>query len=295
MKNNDYKLIKNEFGFHEVIPKPTKEFLADFYAKKYFQNDAGNYRSEYSDEEILYFKNRDLQKKIILEDCFNLYSKRILDIGCGEGFTLKHFKNFGWDVLGIDYSSFGISQNNPSVINNFIEGDLVDNMKQLSNNKEKFDVIVLNNLLEHVIDPIQTIDNATELLNDEGVIVVQVPNDFSEYQNYLIKNNIINTPFWIAYPDHLNYFTKESLNTFLKSRNLINKKIISDFPIDIFLCNPHSNYVNDKSLGREANLSRINIENFLNQQDPKKLINLYESLADIGMGRQIIGFYQKRE
>ena len=35
-------------------------------------------------------------------------------------------------------------------------------------------------------------------------------------------------------------------------------------------------------------------QNFLATIDPKKLINLYESIADIGMGRQIIGFYQKK-
>jgi hypothetical protein len=73
----------------------------------------------------------------------------------------------------------------------------------------------MNNLLEHVIDPSETMDKATALLAEGGVIVIQVPNDFSAYQQFLLENKYIEHPFWIAYPDHLNYFTCESLNAFL--------------------------------------------------------------------------------
>lgn len=294
MKSADYQLKKNEFGFFEIDPKPSKEFLAAFYAEKYFQNDAGNYRAEYSKEELGYFKNRDVQKKIILEETFNLSAKRILDIGCGEGFTLKNFQEFGWEVIGIDFSNFGIRNKNPELLPHFIEGDLLENMTILTSKDEKFDVIITNNLLEHVIDPSETMDKATALLAEGGVIVIQVPNDFSAYQQFLLENEYIEHPFWIAYPDHLNYFTCESLNAFLETKDLDCKKVISDFPIDWFLINSNSNYVNNRNLGKEAHQSRITLENFLATIDPNKLINLYESLADIGMGRQIIGFYQKK-
>jgi SAM-dependent methyltransferase len=136
MKSADYQLKKNEFGFFEIDPKPSKEFLAAFYAEKYFQNDAGNYRAEYSKEELVYFKNRNIQKKIILEETFNLSAKRILDIGCGEGFTLKNFQEFGWEVIGIDFSNFGIRNKNPELLPHFIEGDLLENMTILTSKDE---------------------------------------------------------------------------------------------------------------------------------------------------------------
>ena len=40
MKNTDYNLVKNRFGFMEIDPKPSKEFLKEYYAEKYFQKDA---------------------------------------------------------------------------------------------------------------------------------------------------------------------------------------------------------------------------------------------------------------
>lgn len=195
MKNTDYHLVKNRFGFIEIDPKPSKEFLKEYYAEKYFQKDAGNYRAEYPKEELIYFKNRDIQKKIILEEYFQSTTKRILDIGSGEGFTLKHFQEIGWDVLGVDYSNFGIRQHNPTLLPYFIEGDLIDTMVQLASKILKFDVIIMNNLLEHVIDPGETIDKAIALLNEGGVIVIQVPNDFSDYQDFLLENKHIDHPF----------------------------------------------------------------------------------------------------
>ena len=66
--------------------------------------------------------------------------------------------------------------------NFFIEGELIENMKNLYVLGKTFDVITLNNLLEHVIDPNNTIDLALKLLTNDGVLIIEVPNDFSNYQ-----------------------------------------------------------------------------------------------------------------
>ena len=58
-------------------------------------------------------------------------------------------------------------------------------MKQLQTLGKTFNVITLNNLLEHVIDPSYTIELASQLLNIDGVLIIEVPNDFSNYQNFL--------------------------------------------------------------------------------------------------------------
>ena len=75
------------------------------------------------------------------------------------------------------------------------------------------------------------------------------------------------------------------------------EKIISDFPIEWYLANPKSNYTKDKKIGKSAHESRMFIENFLNNSLTNKfddLINFYESMAKIGQGRQLIGFFTKK-
>ncbi len=286
-------VIKNRFGYYEICPKPSYTDLKEYYNLKYYQNQSGNYRNNYSSDEITFFKNKEVQKLYILEKYLNFSKSKILDIGCGEGFSISHFHKEGWEVLGIDFSSFGIKNNNPEMENFFIEGDLIDIMKKLHNDNKLFKVITLNNLLEHVLDPEYTIELANSLLEPEGVLIIEVPNDFSSFQRFLKDNQFINDDFWVAYPDHLSYFTKTSLNNLLNSKNMIEVFSLADFPIDIFLSNPQSNYILDKTKGKDAHISRILVDNFLNNESIEKTIKLYEAMAQIGFGRQIISFFKK--
>lgn len=290
---NDFKIVKNKLGFYEVLPKPSKNELQEYYNLQYFQNQAGNFRNSYSNEELQYFKNKEVQKQTILQKHLNVPISSLLDIGCGEGFTLKYFKRFGWNVTGIDFSNFGISRFNPEMEKYILQGDLIEEMKKLVQINRSFNVISMNNLLEHVVDPIYTIELAAQLLKDGGILIVEVPNDFSKLQLFLKEKNLVKKDYWVCYPDHLNYFTKESLGKLISSKSLKEVFSLSDFPIDLFLANIKSNYIMDRSTGKDAHNSRILIDNFLNEVSIEKTINLYASMADIGIGRQIISFFKK--
>jgi 2-polyprenyl-3-methyl-5-hydroxy-6-metoxy-1,4-benzoquinol methylase len=294
MKNKNFNIIKNKLGYFEALPKPSIDELKDYYNLKYYQNQSGNYRNEYTSDEYTFFKNKEIRKIHILENQLNLSKSRLLDVGCGEGFSLNHFHALGWEVLGIDFSNYGIIKNNPEMEKFFIDGDLIENMKLLQVQDKSFEVITLNNLLEHVVDPDYTIDLALELLTSDGVLIIEIPNDFSNYQSFLKENEFINEDFWIAYPDHLSYFTKISLNNLLSAKNMTEVFSLSDFPIDIFLSNTQSNYILDKSKGKDAHKSRILIDNFFNNESIEKTIRLYEAMAQIGFGRQVISFFKKK-
>ena len=70
------------------------------------------------------------------------------------------------------------------------------------------------------------------------------------------------------------------------------EKVLADFPIEWFLMNEHSNYVQDRSTGKAAHASRIFLENFLEDQveDREALTEFFESMAKIGQGRHVIAF-----
>jgi 2-polyprenyl-3-methyl-5-hydroxy-6-metoxy-1,4-benzoquinol methylase len=163
----------------------------------------------------------------------SIQSKKFLDVGCGEGFVLKIFKDSGWEIMGVDYSTHGIKTKNPELESFIIQGDVYEELRSLKEKDCKFNVIFLGNILEHVLDPSALIDQLKRLLEKNGLLVITVPNDFSDLQKFLLSNNLVNEEYWIGYPDHLNYFNLDNLSKLLSDKNLPVIDQFSDFPLDI--------------------------------------------------------------
>ena len=92
--------------------------------------------------------------------------------------------------------------------------------------KVKFDFVILNNVLEHLRDPVFVIKKIKKFLKKEGVLFIEVPNDFNKFQ---VSGKIINNikkKWWISPPAHLNYFSHDTLEIFLKRLGFIVKKKI---------------------------------------------------------------------
>jgi 2-polyprenyl-3-methyl-5-hydroxy-6-metoxy-1,4-benzoquinol methylase len=291
------EVIKNHFGYYELKHKPSPEQLQDYYEKKYYQNNSKSYNHEYSEEELAYISNKITQKSQVINQLLSIpqeHKPKLLDIGCGEGWALQYFANLGWDVVGVDYSEFGCNTHNPSMINNLITGEITENLHTLVNDLQKFDLIWLDNVLEHVLEPEELLNVCNKLVNDRGLLVIEVPNDFSSVQEHLLDQGLISRSFWVAVPDHISYFNKVGLNRLCDQCGWTTKKNMGDFPIDFNLFNERTNYIENSDAGGNCHLSRIRIENFLHHISVDKTNQLYEVLADMGLGRQIIGFYGRK-
>ncbi|UKN02780.1 class I SAM-dependent methyltransferase [Paracrocinitomix mangrovi] len=287
--------LNTDFGYYEVTPKPSEEELRSYYEEKYYQEENATYRSSYSAEELQYFRNKIAQKDHVIESILKKESASLLDVGCGEGFTMDYYFKKGWQVKGIDFSDFGLSSNHPHLADHLIQGNVFDSLNQLEQAGNKYDLIWLDNVLEHVIDPQSLLKSCLNLTNDGGMLVIEVPNDFSKLQKALKESGKIERDYWVALPDHLSYFSKDSLINLCKSVNWNAHKVISDFPIEWFLANEVANYSKNKEVGKYAHQSRIFIENFLNDNsgDMNDLIDFYDAMGKIGQGRQLIGFFTK--
>ena len=184
-------VIINEFGFWELLNKPSPEELEAYYSKSYYQKSmSSSYESTYSSLEIEHRTNLIQQKYAVLKHLIpNSVSKcRLLDVGCGEGWALKYFKEKLWDVVGLDYSDYGITIHNQSCLDQLIIGDISKNIVSLINENQEFDVIWMDNVLEHVLQPIVLLRQLRRLISPNGVMVIQVPNDFSLVQQYLYES-----------------------------------------------------------------------------------------------------------
>ncbi|MGL5820573.1 MAG: class I SAM-dependent methyltransferase [Sarcina sp.] len=207
---------------------------------------------------------------------------KILDIGCGGGWFLDYFKKKGHLVYGVEPAlnlKPALKEKGIKVFTGSIyDVDL----------KEKFDVITLNNVLEHIENPDLVIEKAYELLDDEGILIVKVPNDFNliqEEANRFVEKK----DWWVCYPDHLNYFNSNSLVKLVEDKKFTVEDKMSDFPLDMFLL-MGMNYVDDVKVGSEVHNMRKQFE--VNIEKEKRR-NLFRGFTKSGIGRNIIVFARK--
>ena len=133
--------------------------------------------------------------------------KSILDIGCGTGDFLVACKKSGFQVCGIEPSKKA-----KEIVTSKIQADLFDDISDL--NTQKFDVITMWHVLEHVPNLKDYISILKTLLKPNGTLIIAVPNFKSYDANYYKE-------FWAAYdvPRHLSHFSKKAISKlFLKEK-----------------------------------------------------------------------------
>jgi SAM-dependent methyltransferase len=283
-----FNFVNESSGYVRVDPLPSATELAEYYASDYYQNPHGTYSSTYTSQELQH-------KRIRNEFLFRVFttgmvseSGSFLDVGCGEGFLLSTFEEKGWDSLGLDFSDFGVGKFNPHLTERLIVGDIYDSLDSLISRNRKFDCINLGNVLEHVLNPISLLANLKRLMHSKSVLAVTVPNDFSRLQVYLHESRTIEEQYWIAVPDHLNYFSFKSLCETATQAGLESVDVLADFPIEWFLANENSNYSINPKTGKAAHLARVTLDSLItSENDFDDVKNFWSAMARVGQGRVI--------
>lgn len=281
----------------QLSVKPTPDELGVYYKNIYFQQSKGSYQRKYSKAELHYINNCNIAIVNCVERIArsNIRGKTFLDLGAGEGWALKTFYNAGCVVTGVDFTSFAISRFNKGLKKYFFEDDIINFVNKCISTKRKFDIVNLTNVIEHVIEPEKLLFSIKKLLSRKGIIVVTFPNDFSELHNLLLSKRLISHPFWVASPDHISYFNKESFSKMSKRLGFDQLLFCADFPIDLFLLNETSNYVNDRSKGKQAHLARVDFINMINKMNKNTVIDFLTSMGELGIGRNLTAFLRNRK
>lgn len=281
-------LNKHHFGFFEIAEKPSESELTRYYAEKYFQESKGSYEDEYAADELKYFRARLEQDHTALK--VPVTKKKFLDVGCGEGFAMAYFREQGSIVKGIDFSSAGVESKNPSVIDALTTGNLFNLLEAELASGNLWDIIWMQNVLEHVRNPVDLMKALKYLVSPDGIAVITVPNDFSIIQKEALSRGHIDRPFWVAPPDHLSYFDRESLVNLASGTGWAVVDLLGDFPIDWYLYHPGSNYVADSSAGKNAHIARVQLELLFAEKPIEDVLEFRRSLAKLGSGRDITIF-----
>lgn len=287
-------LHQNDYGFYEVSQKPSPDELRAYYAQRYYQENHATYQAHYSPDELAYTEGRLRLRRWVLEQLLTAPEPlSLLDVGCGEGWALAHFAAAGWQVTGLDFSSYSLAKFHPGLLEHLRTGDLYEQLAQLAAEGQQFAALWLDNVLEHVLDPADLLRRCRALIRPGGVLLAEVPNDFSPLQTHLLAAGHIDRPFWVALPDHLSYFNPAGLRNLATATGWTLAKALADHPIDLQLLTPATNYVRDRSAGPAAHRARVEQENLLLRTAPLPAVAAYyESLAGVGLGRNIVAFLQ---
>ncbi|MFQ5864284.1 MAG: methyltransferase domain-containing protein [bacterium] len=126
----------------------------------------------------------------ILQSFTPIVNRKILDIGCGDGGTALALSARGAEVTAIDLDLKRVQklEHAASLLNSnlmVLEG----NAEKLYFNDETFEVIILQDVIEHLPNPHLAAKEAARVLKRQGLIYISTPNRWSPF-------NFVADPHW---------------------------------------------------------------------------------------------------
>ena len=212
LKTKDFTVSKEHFELHwdealdMLITVPQPSYLNPYYESEDYisHTDA---RTSFTDRIYQAVKRVNLRKKIQLVD--NQIDKKIslLDVGAGTGDFLAVAQKAGYEITGVEPSPKARQQASNKGIN------LLTDLKQLEG--RKFAAITLWHVLEHLPNLEEQIKTITLLLEEDGVLVVAVPN----FKSFDAKHYGM---YWAGYdvPRHLWHFSKTAIAQLFDRRGM---------------------------------------------------------------------------
>jgi len=197
VSEESYKVMRNQ-EFEMLVTTPIPKNLEKYYKSEAYisHTDA---KKTLLDKVYQIVRNYTLQKKLQLINSFNSEQKTLLDIGAGTGDFLATCLQNNWKVFGVEPN---LEARNIAKEKNVFLQEKIDFFTE-----KKFDVITLWHVLEHVENLEEYIHKLKNLLNENGTLVIAVPN-FKSYDATYYKE------FWAAFdvPRHLWHFSQNSIH-----------------------------------------------------------------------------------
>jgi 2-polyprenyl-3-methyl-5-hydroxy-6-metoxy-1,4-benzoquinol methylase len=204
--DQEYKIdLCNSCRYVFINPRPTLEFISNYYANFHISDEAQN-----ANHEVERYSYSVIDAKRIVKNVSmltnNLKGLNFLDVGCGHGLISREAINSGFNVTALELSdierdiAFNLTKTIP--INSSFE--------DYSCKAEAFDILNLSQILEHAVDINLWVSKANFCLKKGGLLAIALPN-FNSFFRYVLKEN---DPY-ICPPVHLNFFSHKNLSKLL--------------------------------------------------------------------------------
>ncbi len=127
---------------------------------------------------------------------------RVLDIGCGFGETLGYHKERGCDVYGVE-----ADENIRRVAEKYGYNVHIGLFTPRNYEADFFDYVTMDQVIEHLSDPIVTLQEIAQVMKPSGSLIISTPNSNGWSSNVFGAR-------WISWhiPYHLQFFSKKSIS-----------------------------------------------------------------------------------
>ncbi len=278
-------------GFRQLDPLPEAGELSRFYESRYYDLirqggrfperrhlDAGGAEAQ---------RERTWLRDTLHSDIVDLLRRHAavgttLDIGCGCGEVLDVLRSETFACEGVEPSAEATAQ--ARAAGHTVHQGTVAELADQADKRGRFTATVMLNVLEHVRDPIGFLQDSLRLLNSDGLLIIRVPNDFTPFQAAAWQATGSRRRWWVARPDHINYFSFASLRSLLDSLGCDVVAEMADFPMEMFLL-MGMDYANQPELGPRCHDMRVRYETAL-PADLRRRIGT--ALAAAGVARNCL-------
>lgn len=210
-------------------------------------------------------------------------TNKLLDVGCGIGYFLEVAKQKGWEVYGTEYTDEAIR---------------ICKEKEFAMKKGKlnpkdyegiqFDIITSFEVIEHINNPNEELNNFNQLLRTGGLVYVTTPN-FNSLLRYRLKAayNVI------TYPEHLSYYTPKTLKKVFHQNGFRTLKIKTT-GISLTRLKTSSGKSNQSIISANSDDEKIRtkVESKWHLQLAKRFVN--NTLTLFGVGDSLKGWFIKK-
>jgi len=188
----------------------TNKRLSEKQLIKYYSEDENYSTNTYANKKLINLRKKTFQPKINFIKKF-VKGKNWLDVGAADGMCVHIALKSGFYSEGIE-----ISEHSRKFAKEIHDIELFPNSLELfeKSNKTKWNVISLFGVLEHLTDPIHALKISHKLLDDDGIVAIEVPN-FEAISSYIQGHDGIADRHLVPY-SHIMLFTENSMNYALR-------------------------------------------------------------------------------
>lgn len=149
----------------------------------------------------------------------------VLEVGCGNGATLRMLKDRGLakEVHGMELME-EIAQEAQSKVDRVFVGNAVELMPSLA--PEEYDIVLCLDVLEHLIDPWSFVEHLQVVLKPGGCLIASIPNlrTLPVIWRLLVNGSFDYAKQGIMDRTHLRFFTKKTAIELLQTECLVVKE-----------------------------------------------------------------------
>jgi 2-polyprenyl-3-methyl-5-hydroxy-6-metoxy-1,4-benzoquinol methylase len=195
-------------GLEQTTPLPSSDEIKSLYEAYY--NFGGESGTPYAFLRSLFLSSLFYRFWMLIDGDISFHSKRgngrLLDVGCNEGRGLELYAGNGFIAEGLELNEAAaeVARLRGLMVHKHLIEDFVPAVP--------YDVVVLSNVLEHSLNPVDMLNHVNRLLRPGGELWISCPNNLSWLRSAFGR-------YWINWhvPFHVTHFSADTLSELLQN------------------------------------------------------------------------------